>query len=100
MIFLIGVFIGVFFFNNLNDTQTNFIVEHIYNVVSNIKNDTPINQKQVLIDGIKNDILTVSVVWIMGSTIIGLALVYFILCFKGFCIGYTISSILFTMRKG
>ena len=36
----------------------------------------------------------------MGSTVIGLLLVFFIVCFKGFCLGYTISSIIFVLGTG
>lgn len=33
----------------------------------------------------------------MGSTIIGLLFVYVIVCFKGFCIGFTSSSLIYAL---
>ena len=36
----------------------------------------------------------------MGSTVIGLLLVYLIVCFKGFCFGYTVSSIIYVLGTG
>ena len=50
-----------------------------------------------------NTVLTVliisyfSLIWFMGLTVIGIFVVYLIICFRGFCFGYTISSIILAL---
>ena len=36
----------------------------------------------------------------MGSTVIGISIVYITICFRGFCLGYTISSIISSYGLG
>ena len=98
IIFFIGILLGIAFVNNLNNLQIESITTYITNSITALKDDNTLNQMQMLKENIKQDIFTVAILWIMGSTVIGLLLVYLIVCFKGFCLGYTISSILFTLR--
>lgn len=100
IIFLIGILLGIVFVNNLNDVQTNDITTYITNSITALKDDNILNQMQMLKENIKQDIFTVAILWIMGSTVIGLLLVYLIVCFKGFCLGYTVSSIIYTLGTG
>ena len=100
IIFLIGILLGIVFVNNLNDVQTNDITAYITSSITALKDNNTLNQMQMLKENIKQDIFTVAILWIMGSTVIGLLLVYLIVCFKGFCLGYTISSIIFTLGTG
>ena len=54
----------------------------------------------MLKESIGNNIMLVFLLWLMGSTVIGLLLVYLIVCFKGFCFGYTVSSIIYVLGTG
>ena len=99
IIFFIGILLGIVFVNNLNNLQMDNITIYITNSITSLKEDATLNQMQILQENIKEDIFTVVLLWILGSTVIGLLLVYLIICFKGFCLGYTISSILYTLRN-
>ena len=38
--------------------------------------------------------------WFLGSTVIGFPLIYVVVGYKGYCIGYTISSVIATVGTG
>lgn len=99
ILFFIGILLGIVFVNNLNEAQTNDITTYITNTITVLKEDNSLNQFQMLKENIKQDIFIVVLLWILGSTVIGLLLVYLIVCFKGFSLGYTISSIIYVMRN-
>lgn len=50
----------------------------------------------LLKDSIKKNIVLAIILWFMGSTVIGISIVYLIVAFRGFCLGYTISSVIAT----
>lgn len=100
IIFLIGILLGIFFVNNLNEVQTFEISTYITDSISTIKEVEKINQLAILKESIGNNIILVVLLWLMGSTVIGLLLVYLIVCFKGFCFGYTLSSIIYVLGTG
>lgn len=100
IIFVIGILLGIVFVNNLNTAQSNEITEYLTATVTNLKENEHQNILILLKSSIQNNILLVIVLWLMGSTVIGLLLVFFIVCFKGFCLGYTISSIIFVLGTG
>jgi len=100
IIFLIGILLGIVFVNNLNEVQTFEIDTYIKDSISNIKKTEEINDFAMLKESIGNNIILVVLLWLMGSTVIGLLLVYLIVCFKGFCFGYTVSSIIYVLGAG
>jgi len=100
LIFVIGILLGIFFLNNLNDVQTNEISSYIKNSITTLKNNNNINELLMLKDLIISNTTFVLLLWLMGSTVIGLLLVYLIVCFKGFCFGYTVSAIIFVLGTG
>ncbi len=100
LIFIIGVLLGVVFLNNLNEVQTVEISDYITSSINTLKNNGDINQFLMLKESIAGNITFVIILWLMGSTVIGLLLVYFIVCFKGFCFGYTVSSIIYVLGTG
>ena len=84
IIFLIGILLGIAFINNLNDVQSNEITSYISNSVSILKQGNEIDKMDILKESIINNIFLVFLLWLIGSTVIGIFLVYIILCFKGF----------------
>lgn len=99
-IFIIGILFGVIFINNLNDTQNNEIGNYISTSIENLKESQDINQLLFIKETIKENLTFVSLLWLMGSTVIGLLLVYIIVAFKGFCLSYTISAIFHVLNNG
>lgn len=99
-IFIIGILFGVIFINNLNDTQNNEIGNYISTSIENLKESQDINQLLFIKETIKENLTFVTLLWLMGSTVIGLLLVYIIVAFKGFCLSYTISGIFHVLNNG
>ena len=98
IIFVIGIIIGIFFINNTSENQKSEITSYINSFVNNIKQETNIDEMQLLKNSIKNNFIITLLLWFMGSTVIGISIVYIIICFRGFCLGYTISSIIAVLR--
>ena len=84
IIFFIGLTLGVIFVNNANETQANQISGYINNFINSIINNVGI---AVLL-------------WFLGSTVIGFPLIYVVVGYKGYCIGYTVSSVIATVGTG
>lgn len=99
-IFIIGILFGVIFINNLNNTQNNEIGDYISTSIENLKESQDINQLLFIKETIKENLTFVTLLWLMGSTVIGLLLVYIIVAFKGFCLSYTISAIFHVLNNG
>lgn len=100
IIFIIGILFGVIFINNLNDTQNSEIGNYINTSIENLKESQDINQLLFIKETIKENLTFVILLWLMGSTVIGLLLVYIIVAFKGFCLSYTISAIFHVLNNG
>lgn len=102
IIFLIGIVIGVIFINNISEDQTTQITDYITSFLQELKGNKNIDNLLLIKDSIKKNIILVAFLWFMGATVIGMFFVYLTICFRGFCLGYTISSIIFTLgiRKG
>lgn len=101
IIFLIGLIFGVIFVNNAGNNQINEITSYINDFVGNLKNNIEINKAQLLKDTLISNFLLALELWFVGSTVIGIPIVYGMIAYRGFCLGYTISSIIATlgMRK-
>ncbi len=97
IIFLIGIVIGVIFINNTSENQSSEITNYINSFTQDLKNNKDINSLLLLQDSIKKNVMLAVFLWFMGSTVIGISIVYLTICFRGFCLGYTISSIILSL---
>ena len=100
IIFLIGIIIGVIFINNVSEEQSAEINSYISSSIKNLKDNNNVNELALLKDSIKKNCVLAIFLWFMGSTVIGISIVYLTICFRGFCLGYTISSIILTCGTG
>lgn len=102
LIFLIGIFLGVMFINNLEETQKNEITTYITTYIEAFKQSDSSSNITLLQNNIRDNIILTLIIWFIGSTIIGMPIVFGIIAFRGFCLGYTISSItiVFGVGKG
>jgi stage II sporulation protein M len=102
IIFFIGIIIGIIFINKTSETQISEINNYIYTFVQDLKNDSNINELLLLKDSLRKNCVLAIFLWFMGSTVIGISIVYITICFRGFCLGYTISSVIssYGVRKG
>ncbi len=101
-IILIGILLGIVYINNIPDISFESISQYINSIIDTIKNNNISSSIVTLKTSIINNLSLGLLIWIFGSTIIGIVIVYFIIAFKGFSFGYTISSIISTLgvRKG
>lgn len=101
IIFLIGLILGVIFINNTGETQIEEISSYLNNFINNLKSNIEINKASLLQESLVSNFLLALCLWFVGSTVIGIPIVYGIVIYRGFCLGYTISSSIATlgMRK-
>ena len=97
ILFLIGLLAGIIFINNLSIEQSNYISNYLQTSILTLKNEQNIDKLFLFKDSIIKNFNLVLLLWFMGSTVIGIVIVYLIIILRGFCLGYTISSIIFTL---
>ncbi len=102
IIFIIGIVIGVIFINNTNNNQAEEIQSYINNFVNSLKQDYHIDKIELMKKSIGDNLILIISMWFIGSTVIGIPIVLGIIAFRGFCIGYTVASIIGTLgvQKG
>ena len=102
IVFLIGLVIGIVFINNIEEEQKIEIKNYLETFTNNINENYKINTLDLLKSSIINNAIFAFLLWFIGSTVIGIPIVYLIVGIRGFILGYTISSIAitFTFWKG
>ena len=98
IIFFIGIICGVIFINKTSESQKTEITTYISSYIMDLKDNRSVDEIALLIDSIKKNMLLAIFLWFMGSTIIGISIVYLTIGFRGFCLGYTISSVVLSVR--
>ncbi len=97
LLFFIGIILSIIFINSTNDNQIEQINNFIGDFVNTIKqNPDAINTLQLLGISLKENFILILILWFMGLTVIGVPVVYAIVVFRGFCLGYSISSMIVT----
>ena len=97
IIFTVGIFLGVLFINQTEQKEE--ITEYINTYIEHTKTIQNGDLFGELKDDIKGNILLVLLLWFSGTTIIGIPIVFGILLFRGFCLGYTIASCVYVLGK-
>lgn len=102
LVFLIGIFLGVMFVNNLGEEQKVEIITYLETYIEAFKQTDSSSNITLLQNNIKDNIILTLIIWFIGSTIVGIPIVFGIIAFRGFCLGYTISglTIVFGVSKG
>ena len=91
LLFIIWIFLGVFFVNNLDEIQKNEVQEYLNNFVEKMKQTENLDNISLLKTSIVQNVVLAVIIWFFGTTVIGIPVVFGILIFRGFCFGYTIS---------
>ena len=91
LLFIIGIFLGVFFVNNLGETQKTEVQEYLNNFVEKMKQTENLDNISLLKTSVIQNVVLAVIIWFFGTTVIGIPVVFGILIFRGFCFGYTIS---------
>lgn len=94
IIFIIGIVAGIIFINNTNESQSAEIQNYITNFVNSLQQDYHIDKLELLKKSLGDNFILILTMWFIGSTVIGIPIIFGIVLFRGFCIGYTVSSII------
>lgn len=89
--------IGVLYINNTNEAQANEISEYIGTFIYKTKENASVDYMKLLFDSIKQNLSLALLLWFAGLTVVGVIAVYGIIAYRGFCLGYSISSIIATL---
>lgn len=102
LIFVIGIFLGVFFVNHMEEAQTTEVQEYINNFIAKMKETENLDYMGLLRNSLGQNILLAVILWFFGTTVIGIPVVYGIVLYRGFCMGYTIAvcTVVMGMSKG
>ncbi len=92
LIFIIGIFIGVMFINNTKDAEYDTLKNYIVDFMNKFESIRNLDNLQLLRESIFNNIILACLIWFFGTTVIGIPVVFGIVLYRGFCLGYTISS--------
>ena len=97
ILFVIGIFLGVFFINNVNEEPKIQITEYLNQFIEQLKNTETLNNIDLLKTSIGQNIILAICLWFFGTTIIGIPIVFGIVVYRGFCLGYTIAAAIYVM---
>lgn len=101
MIFLIGIILGVLFLNYMQEVEQTEVKNYIQNFIQTLKEgNTTIDQEALLKSSIKSNVIMGIFLWFMGSTVIGMPIVYLYIAYRGFCISYAISAAIAVLGTG
>jgi stage II sporulation protein M len=96
IIFLIGIILGVIFVNYIQESKQTEITNYLTNFVNSLNNEYQIDVNSLFKESAISNLILALIIWFIGSTVIGIPIVYLIICARGFCFGYTISAIMIT----
>lgn len=100
IMFLIGLVLSIISVNNSDEVHQSQISAYINNFITGVKSDYQISKIEVLKESIKNNFYITLILWFLGSTVIGMPLIYIVIIYKGYSIGYTLSSIIAALGMG
>lgn len=100
IMFLIGLVLAIISINNIDSEKQNQISAYINNFITGIKSDYEISKTDIITESIKNNFYITLTMWFLGSTIIGMPLIFIVIIYKGYSVGYTLSSVIAALGVG
>ena len=100
LIFVMGIFSGVFFINHLQETPKIEITNYLNEFIEKFKGLESINCIELLKNSMIQNTGLAVIIWFFGTTVIGIPIVFAIILYRGFCLGYTISLCITIMGTG
>ena len=100
LIFLVGIFLGVMFINNSKENQLSEISSYFNNFIDKLKNTEKLETMAILKTTLLENIMLAVTLWFFGTTVIGIPIVFGIIMYRGFCLGYSIATILSVIGVG
>ncbi len=93
IMFIIGLIVGSLFINFVSNSDKKLLIEQLdiyFNSIKHLTND--VFGYKVFYSEVLNNVLQLFIIFALGISMVGLPVVIFILFFKGFMIGTTIST--------
>ena len=100
LIFVIGIFGGVFFINHLQEAPRIEVTNYLNQFIEKFKSLESINNIELLKNAMIQNVVLAITIWFFGTTVIGIPIVFGIILYRGFCLGYTISLCITIMGLG
>lgn len=91
LIFIIGIFLGVLFINYVQEGKKIEITEYFNSFIEKMKNTQDLDQMALLKSSMGQNIVLAIILWFFGTTVIGIPVVFGMVLYRGFCLGYTIA---------
>ena len=92
LLFMIGIFLGVLFVNNIQENPKLEITNYVKGFIEKMKTIETLNHMELLKNSIGQNILLAIILWFFGTTVIGIPVVFGLIIYRGFCLGYTIAA--------
>lgn len=92
LIFIIGIFLGVMLINNTKDSEYEALKNYIIDFMNKFKDVQNLDNAELLSLSLFNNVMLATLIWFFGTTVIGIPVVFGLVLYRGFCLGYTISS--------
>lgn len=100
IIFFIGLVIGVIYINHNSQSQNEEAMSYIHNMITQLKENSSIDQFGLLRDSITKNFLLGIFLWFIGLAVISIPIVYLTIIFRGFLLGYTVGSTVMALGTG
>lgn len=98
---LIGVTIGVLTVNYAETKNKEIASQAIMSFINLLKDENyQIDYLNLLKNVILKHLLSAILLWFLGCSVIGIPIVYFLIAYKGFSLGYTLAVIIYTLNTG
>ena len=91
LLFVIGIFLGVLFINNMQDSNKTEVTNYMNTFIEKMKTTENLNYPELLKTSIWQNITLAIILWFFGTTVIGIPVVFGLVIYRGFSLGYTIS---------
>lgn len=91
LLFIIGIFLGVLFINHVQEEQKTEITNYFNTFLEKMKTVGTLNSIGLFKSSVGQNIMLALVLWFFGTTVIGIPVVFGVVLYRGFCLGYTIA---------
>lgn len=95
--FIIGIIIGIILINNLKTEGKEEVKNYINGFINSTKENNEVDKYKSIKKTLKINIIIGIIIWISGTTLVGIPIVYGVIGYRGFCFGYTIASFIATL---
>ena len=100
LIFVTGIIIGMALLQKLPEFQRQELSKFTHDMINTVKEEPKVDHGVLLKKSVANNLIFATIMWLSGSIIIGLPIVYILVCIRGFLLGYTLSALVSVLGIG